>query len=204
MAFRYGSPGLMGGRWFCLIEMAGVAPSLFIITGERNVGKTTFCRYLVKLAQETGRQVAGILSLPVFEHNQKVAIAAQNLRTGQRRRLAIRREAGQQPIAGSPTPGWSFDPAVLAWGNTVLQTACPCDLFIVDELGPLELECGKGWLAGLLALDAGHYRRGLVVIRPELLAVGQKRWPAAEVVSIPPGANLSSMAHNLARRLWRG
>lgn len=181
--------------------MTGAAPPLFIITGERRAGKTTFCRYLVELARGAGRQVAGILSLPVFANNQKVAIEAQDLRTGQQRRLAVRREAGQSASAGQHTPGWRFDPAVLAWGNTVLQIACPCDLFIVDELGPLEFERGEGWPAGLSALDAGNYRWGLAVIRPELLAAGQQRWPAAEVISIPKNADLSSLAHSLAQQL---
>jgi hypothetical protein len=182
--------------------MAVATPSLFIVTGERRAGKTTFCRHLVKLARSTGWQVAGILSLPIFKNNEKIAIEAQDLRTGQSRRLAVCQEAGQQPTAEPHTPGWRFDPAVLTWGNTVLQAACPCDLFIVDELGPLELERGEGWLAGLSIIDAGNYRWGLVVIRPELLTAGQKRWPTAEVVSIPPNADLSPMAHSLARQLW--
>jgi nucleoside-triphosphatase len=176
--------------------------SLFIVTGDRGAGKTTFCRYLVELARDAGRQAAGILSLPVFANEQKFAIEAQDLRTGQSRRLAIRQETGQQPTTGPHTPGWRFDPVVLSWGNTVLQAACPCELFIVDELGPLEFERGEGWLAGLSALDTGIYRWGLATIRPELLAAGQKRWPMAEVISIPKNADLSPMARSLAQQFW--
>jgi hypothetical protein len=181
--------------------MAVATPSLFIVTGERRAGKTTFCHYLVELARGAGWQVAGILSLPVFANEQKITIEAQDLRTGQRRRLAIWRRIEHAP-AGPHTSGWCFDPAVLTWGNRVLQAACPCDLLIIDELGPLEFERGEGWLAGLSIIDAGNYRWGLVVIRPELLTAGQKRWPTAEVVTIPPNTDLSPMAHSLARQLW--
>ena len=184
-----------------MAEPAVVTPSLFIVTGERGAGKTTFCRYLVELARGTGWQVAGILSLPVFEHHQKIAIAAQDLRTGQQRWLAVRREVGQ-PVAGSATPGWRFDPVALAWGNRVLQTACPCDLLIVDELGLLEFERDEGWQAGLSAIDSDNYRWGLVVIRPELLAVSQRRWPIAKVIPITKNVDLHPMANRLAQQLW--
>lgn len=159
------------------------APALFIITGPRSAGKTTLCAGLVRLARQAGRQVAGVLSIGVFEDGQKVAIDVQDLRSGERRRLAQRRQAGQ-PVVGAQTPGWHFDPSALAWGNTLLQTATPTDLLIVDELGPLELEQGQGWTAGLPALDSGFYRWSLVVIRPELLAIARQRWPTAKIISI--------------------
>jgi nucleoside-triphosphatase THEP1 len=181
--------------------MAMTTSSLFIITGPRGTGKTTFCYHLVELARDAGWQIAGILSLPIFENKQKIAINVQDLRTGRQRRLAIRREVGQ-PATGPHTPGWHFDPAALAWGNTVLQTACPCDLLIVDELGLLEFERDEGWQAGLSAIDSDNYRWGLVVIRPELLAVSQRRWPIAKVIPITKNVDLHPMANRLAQQLW--
>lgn len=123
------------------------------------------------------------------------------MRTGLQRCLAMRRKT-EQPAAGPHTAGWRFDPAVLAWGNTVLQAACPCDLLIIDELGPLEFERSEGWLAGLSAIDAGNYRWGVAVIRAELLAAGQRRWPTTEIISISQNADLSPLAHSLAQQLW--
>ena len=37
------------------------------------------------------------------------------------------------------------DAEVLAWGTRILQQATPCDLLVVDELGPLKFERGEGW-----------------------------------------------------------
>ncbi len=54
----------------------------------------------------------------------------------------------------------------------MLESATPCDLLIVDELGPLEFERNEGWPAGLAAIDSAAYKVGVVVIRPELLAPG--------------------------------
>jgi hypothetical protein len=84
------------------------------------------------------------------------------------------------------TSGWILDETVMAWGNVVLQAATPCDLLIVDELGPLEWEQGRGWLAGLAAVDSGAYGRAVIVVRPELLALALARWSHAGVIEIGP------------------
>lgn len=160
-------------------------PDLLIVTGPREAGKTTYCRTLIAKAQQANRQVGGILCPAVFENGQKAAIIAQNLKSGEQRQLAISR-TDTLSATGPATTRWQFDATALAWGNHVLQTATPCDLLIVDELGPLEFEQNTGWVAGLIALDAGQYRQGVVVVRPELLDTAQQRWPAARVVRIPP------------------
>lgn len=173
---------------------------LHIITGDRGAGKSTFCQHLVELAGAAGWQPGGLLSPAVVAGGQKTGIAAVDLRSGERRLLAVRRESDQS-TAELQTNRWRFDPAVMAWGNEVLQTAVPCDLLVVDELGPLELERGEGWLAGLAALDSGRYRAGVVVIRPELLAIARQSWPDAMVLSIGAVADSRPMAHRFAQEL---
>ncbi len=158
--------------------------TLFIITGTRGVGKSTFCRHLVNLAGQVGWQVSGVLSPAVFENGQKIGIDVIDLRTGEQRRLAGPRQAGQPAGTGLATQQWQFDADAVIWGNAVLQKAVPCDLLIVDELGPLEFEWGEGWPAGLAALDSGQYRWGVVVIRPELLEAARRRWVSSVTVVI--------------------
>ena len=160
---------------------------IWLISGGRGAGKTTLCAAVIGRAQAAGWDVAGLLSPAVVTGGRKTAIAALDLRRGERRLLARARAAaageqdGESPIR---TRAWSFDPAVLAWGDRVLQAAVPCDLLVVDELGTLEFERGQGWLSGLAALDSGRYRQALAVIRPELLAAAQARWPAAQLVAV--------------------
>lgn len=162
-----------------------MSPQLFIITGPREAGKSTVCRHLIDLAREAGWQVGGLSCPAVFENGQKVAIEAEALQSGLRLQLAQLRQT-DQPQTGVSTRRWQFDAEVLAWGNRVLGSATPCDLLVVDELGLLEFERGEGWTAGLTALDSGNYHWGVVVIRPELLAVAQQRWPTARVIVIEP------------------
>ena len=174
--------------------------TLHIITGDRGAGKSTFCHHLVELAGPAEWQLGGLLSPAVVEGGQKTGIAAVDLRRGEQRLLAVRRE-GDQSATAFQTNRWRFDAEVMAWGNNVLRKAVPCDLLVVDELGPLELERGEGWLAGLAALDSGRYGAGVVVIRPELLTVARQRWPAAQVIFIAAVADSRPLAHHLAQEI---
>ncbi len=177
--------------------MANVQPALFLVTGSRGAGKTTFCDRLVKAAREAGWQAAGLVSHAVFEGTLRTAIEAEDIRTGVARRLAVRSE--------QPTPGakhWQFDPAALEWGNQVLAASTPCDLLVIDELGPLEFERGAGWQAGLAAVDTRQYAIALVVVRAELLGEALLRWGEANLVEIDTPEDSAYKAQVLARQLF--
>jgi nucleoside-triphosphatase THEP1 len=66
-------------------------------------------------------------------------------------------------------PGWQVDAEAWARGNRILLASTPCDLLIVDELGPLELRAGRGWIEAFTALDSRDFRAALVVCRPWLV-----------------------------------
>jgi nucleoside-triphosphatase len=179
-------------------------PLLFLITGGRGAGKTTFCERMVFSAREAGWQVAGLLSRPVFEEGQpaspsrfRTAIEAVDLRTGCTRQLAARSD--------DPTPGtkhWKFDPSAVEWGNQVLRASVPCDLLIVDELGPLEFERDQGWQAGLIAVDSRQYAIAFVVVRAELLGEALTRWPEVNLVEIEMPEDSAYKASILAGQLF--
>ncbi len=183
------------------------APLLFLITGSRGAGKTTFCSRLVDAAREAGWRAAGVLSRPVFEGARRTAIDAEDLRTGETRRLAnaVAPGSGAAPSSGQVTPGtkgWQFDPAALAWGDQILAASTPCDLLVVDELGPLEFERGEGWQSGLAAVDSRQYAIALVVIRAELLGEALLRWGEANLVEIDTPEDSEYKARVLAGQLF--
>jgi nucleoside-triphosphatase THEP1 len=95
----------------------------------------------------------------------KVGIDLLNLRTGESRPLA---EADNQP-SELRTTHYRFDAEAMAWGTTVLDTACPCDVMIVDEIGPIELARGQGWVKALKILREGQFGLAVVVVRPGLV-----------------------------------
>jgi nucleoside-triphosphatase THEP1 len=156
--------------------------ALTILTGPGGSGKTTLCRELAAAARRSGRDVAGVLSPGRFAETRKVGIDAMDPRSGEIRPLAWRHDATRPGTL--ELCSWSFDQAVLTWGNGLLGRATPCDLLVVDELGPLELLERRGWIAGLEALDSGGYERALAVVRPGLLEHAHARWPRAALVDV--------------------
>jgi len=174
---------------------------LIILSGGRGAGKTAFCRAAVKLARHAGWRVAGVLSPAVFERGGKTAIAVEDLSSGERRMLARLPAAGAAE-EGVRTPGWVFDEQALRWADEALARTGNCDLLVVDELGPLELERGQGWAHGLTALDKGEYRLALAVVRPELVEIARKRWPKAECIELKSQRDVSNALERVAR-YWR-
>jgi len=154
---------------------------ILILSGSRQAGKTTFCQRMLSQARQAGWQVAGVVCPARFEGGQKVGIEVVDVRSGERCLLA-----SQLPgECTGPTVGpWTFSTQALEWGNGVLQRATPCDLLVVDELGPLEFDQGQGFTAGFEALRSQLFRLALVVIRPECLPQAQECWPRAEVISV--------------------
>jgi len=169
-----------------------------IITGALERGKTTLCGQLAMLAREAGWEVRGVLSPAVFVDGlRKVGIDLVNLSSGERRPLAHR----DRPADGVRTERWNFIKDATEWGNAILSASVPCDLLIVDELGPLELVRGEGLLSGLTAIDGDNYRLAVVVIRPALLKIALERWPATEVVEISAPEQADQLAVRILDKL---
>jgi nucleoside-triphosphatase THEP1 len=144
---------------------------IVILTGERGVGKSTVCRKTIDLAQAKRYTCGGALTL---SHSNDVREVC-DVHSGHTRRLTLEPGARDGVILGR----FCFDPATLAWGNDVLAHATPCHLFVVDELGPLEIERKRGWVKAFDVLREANFTLALVVVRPELLVQAQLRLPAS-------------------------
>jgi nucleoside-triphosphatase THEP1 len=153
---------------------------LFLLTGASGAGKTTWCMELARVAGEEGWQVSGLCSPAVFTASSKTGIDVLDLRTAERRRLAGNRA---QHLQGPLTHNWEFDESVLSWANSRLAIV-EHELFILDELGPLEFEHKMGFLNAFKILDQKLYRLACVVVRPSLLMRAQDRWPEARLLDI--------------------
>ncbi len=159
-----------------------------MLTGERGVGKSSCCHHMAELASARGWDVAGVLSPALFQEGRKIGIQVADLRSGETRALARYRRSAE-PGASC----YDFDPASLDWADALVAGAPPCDLLMVDELGPLEMEQGKGLVSALDVLRKGDFRLAVVVVRPSLLDLFQARlgFPCAvrRVRGLPPGAH---------------
>jgi hypothetical protein len=63
---------------------------------------------------------------------------------------------------------------------------------VIDELGPLEFNQGKGLVSALTLIDAQRYNLSFVVIRPSLLQLAKTRWPWAMTFNVPDHRSISA------------
>lgn len=173
-----------------------------ILSGEIASGKTSLCLALADLARESEVSLGGLLSPAVFAGGSKVAIDVLDLKSGQRRRLADLK--GEGPGGGLETRRWSFLPEAVAWGNQALAASVPCDLLLIDELGPLEFFQGTGWVNGFKALESGAFRAALIVIRPSLLEEAGRRWEVDRIFDLSAASQAPLPADRLFRLLLEG
>lgn len=138
---------------------------IIILSGERGTGKTSACLRLAKEANRRGLRPAGVICPARLVDGRKVGIDLMDVRTGERRPLA---EADERPAA-LRTRAYRFYQEAVSWGAAVIEGATPCTLLIIDELGPLELVRGQGWVNALDVLAAGRFEQAVVVVRPELI-----------------------------------
>lgn len=154
---------------------------LFIITGPKGSGKSSYCAALASRLRSKRRSLAGLLSPAGFERGEKIGIDLLDLVSNERRPLAIR---GTTENEGIFMGEWLFNKTTLDWGNQILHKISESELLILDELGPLEFNQGLGLLEGMKLIDECRFQQAYVVIRPELLEAALGRWSVTEVIDI--------------------
>lgn len=160
---------------------------IFILTGPSGSGKTTACRELMALARQRGLDCAGIVCPARFENGRKTGIDLLDVRTGERRPLA---EVDDRPADLRIGP-FRFDTRSMRWGIAVLDAACPCDVLIVDEIGPLELARRQGWINALDVLRSKQFGVAITVVRPRLVEAfrGVVKDVSLRVLTMPPAGS---------------
>jgi nucleoside-triphosphatase THEP1 len=154
---------------------------ILILSGDIDSGKSTLCLHLLERIKTTHLDVKGIISPPGGENGSKSEIKILNVATGEMRNLATLNTTNPQ---GVYTTRWQFINESLDWGNKILLQSTPCDVLIIDELGPLELERHEGWQGGLTAVDSRNYALAILVVRPRLIRNIKERWQDAEKITV--------------------
>lgn len=178
MQISKNSPGALLASLFSLTDNKS---KLLLVTGSRGSGKTLWCMDLVGRAQARGLSLCGLVSPSIFINSKKIGIGLKDLQTGEQRRLAYRK--GDE-VGDIQTHDWQLVAETMEWGNSVLERVAQCDLFILDEVGPFELEHGIGLVAGLDIIDHAKDFPCVVVIRPSLLEKALARWQWADVLDL--------------------
>ena len=155
--------------------------TIHLLTGEIQSGKTSLCLEVMEIARKAGVRLGGVISPGVFVSGEKTAIDLLDIRSGERRRLADGPGGRSSELS---TKRWAFLPDTVTWGNQVLKKAVPCELLLIDELGPLEFHHGEGLVTGFSTVGAGDYWAGLLVIRPSLLDEALSRWNVGRIINL--------------------
>ena len=145
--------------------------SILVLSAPSGTGKTTACRRVVQLAKAARFREAGLLSLPVYRNGAKDAIVLYEVHGHSWRTLARAHGEIQAPQVGI----WVFEQRALAWGQQVLASLPACDLLVIDEIGPLEIERGVGLTNAFDVLRRPGCRLALVSLRPSLVEAMARR-----------------------------
>jgi nucleoside-triphosphatase THEP1 len=147
---------------------------LVLMTGEIGCGKTTACRRALARLQARGMTPSGILTPARLDaRGHKVGIDVLDLSTGQTHRLATYAAGGGETVGC-----YTFDKAALRWAIARLKAAVDAgpELLVVDEIGPLELIHGGGFVDVLDPLaDPQRVSHGLVIVRQVCVATLEAR-----------------------------
>ncbi len=144
--------------------------TIVLLTGERQVGKTTVCSRLRDAAQAQGLQVSGLLTKHTGPHD----LLAVDVRDGTEYPLTLP-FSPQAPDA--PLLRFRMSPQAMERSARALTRAFPTQLFILDEIGPLELLYEQGWVDVLRLLAEERYEVAVLVVRSELLERALSRLP---------------------------
>jgi len=172
-----------------------------LLTGQIQSGKTSLCLAVSEAAREQGLRLGGLISPAVFDRGKKTAIDVLDLKTSSRRRLA---ELKGNQASELETIRWSFLPEAIEWGNRALLKAVPCDLLIIDELGPLEFYQDEGWVNAFSILGSGRYRAALLVVRPSLLEEASRRWDITRIIDLESSTQRLRSPQLLVQQLVEG
>ena len=176
---------------------ANARGGIVLLSGRQRAGKTTLLLAVRHAAQAAGLTVGGMLSIARFEGSEKVGIDVMDAGSGEQHPLAV---YTPEPRGLIHVGRYTFDAAGLALGLAYARAGQAADLFIVDEMGPLELSRGEGWAPVLPLICARRFGAALVVVRPDLLGAARAALdlPAdSPVIELTPD-NLASWTDRLA------
>jgi len=178
----------MHSRWReprqCLSELVGLAgaiiegerrtPAVFLITGEKGEGKTSFAGLVVEALRGRHLRVGGILAPGYWTDGLRSGFDVVDLTSGERLPLA-RTNPGTEAL--ETTGRFRFLPPGLDLGRAALDARrlADVDVAVVDEVGPLELR-GLGWARSLDEIVGAGPIVLLLVVRTELAEDVCSRW----------------------------
>jgi len=140
--------------------------NIFVLTGEKDSGKTTLVEELSRKLKNDGYVIGGILQLKVMRNRERLGYDLFDIRT-QKRIPLCRIDAPDKGITAGP---FKFYPDAIQFGRDALSISVikECEIAIIDEVGPLELQ-DSGWAESLSNILHSYQGKVFLVIRESSL-----------------------------------
>lgn len=151
--------------------------NLYIVTGKSGSGKTHF------LEHKKFQSVAGVIAPGVWKDGEKIGIDNILLPDNKVVHLATKKPLDSAGYSRK----WKFDDDALEVVNKHFLTISNYQTLIVDELGPLELEQGRGLTNAVSLLKELPCKEAYIVVRPSLLDIAKKTfamWPIIKILEV--------------------
>ena len=137
-------------------------PRITLLTGDRQIGKSTVCLKLVEKLRQRDFEVSGLITRRTGAHDLQVT----EIHSETTYPLTLPHTSDTGLIVGH----FRMAPDAMTRSTKSLDACFPTQVFILDEIGPLELVRGQGWARALKLLEHFTYCVAFIVVRPELLA----------------------------------
>lgn len=152
-------------------------PRVFIITGERHSGKTTFVAELAGKLKNKGKAITGFVAPGKFENNRRSEFNIRSLKTGEEMLLCSVHLSG-----GEETGSFRFTTEGQQFGKSLLlpENIADSEIVVIDEIGPLEMK-GQGWAFSIDLLLERPDLTHLWVVRQSLVEEVISKWGLHDV-----------------------
>ena len=141
------------------------ALQIVFVVGVKSAGKTAYLKWIAQHAQNSGKQVAGFLSIAKFSNGIKHTYYFENLKNGEQRLFASHKPV---PSFTDHYGSYYFNPKVFAIAKRISEDNLQSDIFIFDEYGPLEVR-GDGLHSALCYLLQNYCGTLFIAVRPRTL-----------------------------------
>ena len=161
-------------------------PKIVGLCGTSGSGKTLTCQKMVAELRSAGVGCCGFISPAVFEKTEKTAIKVQWLESGEEHILLSSVTPESQLRFGR----WQIHPDVFDWINHKLESLQYCKVFLCDEIGPLEVLEGKGWVGALDFVEERKFELTVISFRPSLREYFEQRFQNMTIYDLDqPGSH---------------
>jgi nucleoside-triphosphatase THEP1 len=164
-----------------LTEIKKKEKKVFIITGSKTGGKTTFTGKLAGWLYSEKIETRGFLAERIMSDNETTGYDLVNLESGQKTRfLHVEEEESTQKIGR-----FSIYPDGLVTGKKILESLINTqdNIVIIDEVGRLELN-DAGWAENISELIEKSTNHLILIVRDEFVRKVREKWHMKNAVII--------------------